>query len=201
MTKTSKGQPNTTPERQRFERRAIRLRKEIDELEEVLFSVNSKDPQLRCDYLKTFRAEIIRSFVISLHLEIEDLLHAILFDYLAKRNRRLTKKETIRIVEDMRSSDLIHWCGRLNIVTPRQYRSLVELNRVRNACAHHWLLDLPRFRQVGPKGKRKRQRVPTVTYQNKDLFAARIFLDDFYPVYSRIYLKLLFRVWKMQGKL
>jgi hypothetical protein len=86
-------------------------------------------------------------------------------------------------------------------VTPLQYRNLLELNRIRNTCAHRWLLDLPRFRQVGPKGKRKRQRVPTVTYQSRNLFAGRTFLDEFCPVYSGIYLKLLFRVWKMQGRL
>jgi hypothetical protein len=139
--------------------------------------------------------------VLSLHLAIEDLLRAILFDFVARQNRRLTKKETIRIVNDLRSADLIHWCGRLNLLSPRHYDALLELNRIRNRCAHHWLLDLPSSKRVGPKGKRKRITVPAVSYQNKSLFAKRTFVDDFSPVYSGLYLKLLFRVWKMQGKL
>ena len=145
--------------------------------------------------------EIQRSFVVHLHLATEDLLHAILFDFQAGQNRRLTKRETIRIVDEMRSAELIHWCGRLNLVTPRQFRDLLELNRIRNACAHHWILDVSRSRMVGPKGNRKRSRTPVVVYKNKNLFSRRTFVVEFCPIYSKLYLKLLYRVWRIQGKL
>jgi hypothetical protein len=201
MKKTAKAANDIARKRQRFVKRAECLRREIDSLEDTLFSVNERDPELRCKYLKTFRTEIMRSFVLSLHLAIEVLLRAILFDFVARQNRRLTKKETIRIVNDLRSADLIHWCGRLNLLTARQYEALRELNRIRNACAHHWLLDLPSSKRIGPKGKQKRITVPAVSYQNTSLFAQRTFVDDFSPLYSGLYLKLLFRVWKMQGKL
>ena len=181
--------------------KAARVKTEIEDLENFLYSINAEDPELRYEYLKTYRAEILRSFVVHLHLAIEDLLHAILFDFLARQNRRLTKKETIHIVNEMRSAELIQWCGRLNLVTPLQYRNLLELNRIRNSCAHNWIVNVPRSRMIGPKGKRKRRKIPVVIYGNSNLFNRRTFIDDFCPVYSKLYLNLLFRVWRLQGKI
>lgn len=181
--------------------RTQRIEKEIEDLEHCLFKVNAKDAGLRYENLRTFRVEIQRSFVLSLHLAIEDLLHALLFDFLAQQNPRLTKKETIKIVRDMRSAELVHWCGRLKLITPTQYRDLLDLNRIRNACAHNWILDVPRFKQVGRPGSRKRIRVPTVSYRDRNLFSRNTFLDEFLPKFSGIYLKLLSKVWKMQGKI
>lgn len=183
-----------------YAQRALRLKAEIERLEHDLFSVNARDPRLRCEYLKTFRTEIMRSFVVSLHLATEDLVRAILFDFLARQNHRLTKRETVRIVDDMRSAELVHWCGRLNLVTPLQYKNLLELNRIRNGCAHHWLLDVPNSKPIGSKGRR-RIKTPAVVYQGKSLFIPQTFVDEFSPVYSKLYLKLLFRVWKIQGKI
>jgi len=79
----------------------------------------------------------MQNFVFHMHLAIEDLLRALLFDFLVKRNRQLTKKKAIRIVEDLWSADLVDWCGRLKLVKPRQYKQLLELNRVRNKCGHN----------------------------------------------------------------
>lgn len=180
---------------------AGRLRAEIETLENSLFNLDARDPYLRCENLKTYRFEIMRTFVVSLHLAIEDLLHAILFDFLARQNRRLTKKETIKIVDGLRSAELIHWCGRLNLVTPSQYSDLIELNRIRNACAHQWILGLSRTKRVGPKWRKKRIRVPIVVYGTKNLFTSKTFTDEFCPVYSGLYLKLLTKVWRMQGRL
>jgi hypothetical protein len=189
------------PKTSTYANKANRLKAEIEELQHSLFNIEATDPQLRYENLKTFRAEIMRTFVLSLHLAIEDLLHAILFDFLARHNRRLTKRETIRIVDEMRSADLIHWCARLNLVTSAQYRNLLELNRIRNACAHNWILDLPRSRRIGQKGMRKRIKVPIVVYKGGNLLTKKMFTDEFCPVYSGLYLNLLLRVWKMQGKL
>lgn len=187
--------------KQRFERRSQYLRAEVDELEDSLFSVRYRDPELRYEYLKTFRTEMMRSFVMSLHLAIEDLLRAIFFDFVVRQNRRLTRRDTIRIVRDVRSADLIHWCGRLNLVTQKQYEDLLELNRIRNACAHNWLPDLPRRHRIGPRGKRRQIKLPTVAYKARNLFVSKTFVEEFAPTYSGIYLKLLLRVWKMQGKI
>jgi len=191
----------STKSKNGFARKAERLRAEIEELQDSLFNINEKDPYLRHLNLKSLRDEVLRSFVISLHLAMEDLLHAILFDFLAKQNRRLTKKETIRIVNDMRSAELIHWCGRLKLISPLQYSNLLELNRIRNTCAHQWILDWVQIKRVGPRGRRKQIKIAVVRYKDQNLFSHNIFAEEFYPVYSRLYLKLLFRVWKLQGKL
>ena len=182
-------------------RKAGRLRAEIEDLANDLFNLNDRDPYLCCENLKTYRLEIMRTFVVSLHLATEDLLHAILFDFLARQNRRLTKKETIKIVDGMRSAELIHWCGRLNLVTPPQYENLLDLNRIRNACAHQWLLDITRTRRVGPKRRRRSVRVPIVEFERKNLFTGSTFAEEFCPKYSGLYLKLLEKVWRMQGKI
>jgi hypothetical protein len=59
-------------------------------------------------------------------MAIEDLLRAHLFDFLVKRNRQLTKKKAIRIVEDLWSADLVDWCGRLKLIKPKQYTATVR---------------------------------------------------------------------------
>ncbi len=191
----------TDATRQSFAKRADRLKSEINDIEEFLFNIRAKDPYLRFRNLETFRIEIFRSFVISLHLAMEDLLRALLFDFVARQNRRLTKKETIRMVDQLRSAELIRWCGHLKLLTPLQYKNLLELNRIRNACAHNWILDLHHVKRIGPKGKKRNIRIPAVEYLGKSLFAGQTFTDEFVPIYGRLYLKLLFRVWKIQGKL
>ena len=200
-TRDEKSTPSRAPKANSgLARKAERLKVDIEELEHFLFSIHAKDPRLRYEYLKDFRIEIVRSFIINLHLATEDLLHAILFDFLARQNRRLTKKETIRIVDNMRSADLIHWCRRLNLVTPLQYTNLLELNRVRNACAHNWVFDLSQSQKTGMSTGTKRHKAPAVLYKGHNIFSGRSAIDDFHGVFSSLYLKLLFRVWKIQGK-
>jgi hypothetical protein len=184
-----------------FVKKADRLKSVIDKLEDSLYSINERDPRLRYEYLKTYRVEILRGFVVHMHLATEDLLKAILFDFFVRQNKRLTTKETKRIVDEMRSFELIQWCGRLNLITTLQYRQLLELNRVRNGSAHHWILDLPKYKRVMMKNAKRRIRVPVVVYNNKNLFNSRVFADEFCPTYGSLYLKLLWKVWKMQGKL
>ena len=104
-------------------------------------------------------------------------------------------------MDEMKSSDLVHWCGRLKRINKEQYRGLIKLNRIRNACAHNWILHIPKNRSVVVKGKRVRFRVPRVIYNNKNLFIEKNFLDDFCPTYGHLYLALLFKVWRLQGKI
>lgn len=179
--------------------KAERLRAEINTLSDSLYGLKDKDSYVRYYNLKIYRAEVLRSFVVHMHLASEDLLKAVLFDFLAKQNRSLPKKAAVRIVDEMKSAELIHWCSRLKLITPKQFKNLLELNRIRNACAHRWILDSPKIKRVGIM--RKRVRTPTVTYNSKDLFDPKVFLDEFCPVYGQLYLKLLFRVWRIQGKL
>lgn len=188
-------------ERDRLFRKAAKLRVEVNELAAFLYNLRDRDLRLQCDNLKTYRTEMLRGFLISLHLAIEDLLKALLFDFLVKNNRSLPTRGTIRMVDDMRSVEIMHWCRRLKVISTKRFEQLLELNRVRNACAHNWIIDIPKTRHLVHRGRRRRERVPAVTYKNKNLFDPKVFSDDFLSVYSNLYLKLLFRVWRVQGKI
>src|SRR6185437_4327314 len=122
----------------RNHKRNEKLRAEINEICDSLYGLNERDPRTRYYNLKTYRADVLRGFVFHMHLACEDLLRAVLFDFLAKHNRSLPRKAAIRIVDDIKSAELIHWCSRLKLVSPTQFKYLLELNRVRNACAHKW---------------------------------------------------------------
>jgi hypothetical protein len=181
-------------------RKAERLRATVQELADSLYGLDDRDLWLRCENLKSYRVELMRGFVVYIHLALEDLLRALLFDFLRRHNRSLLRKTTIRIVDDLKSADLVHWCGRLKVLSQRQYSDLMELNRIRNACAHNWLFDLSRAAPRAAKVKR-RMRAPRVIYKNNNLFAQKTFEDEFCTVYSNLSLKLLFKVWRLQGRL
>jgi hypothetical protein len=70
--------------------KAGRLKAEIERLVDFLYNTNSKDTYLRYKGFKTYRVEVQRSFILYVHLAIEDLLRALLFDFVAKQNKPLT---------------------------------------------------------------------------------------------------------------
>jgi hypothetical protein len=108
------------------------LKAETDALAASLYGLNSEDEHQRYLNYQTYKREVIRNFVLYLHLALEDLAPC-LFDFLVKRNKQLTKKKAIQIVNDLWSADLVEWCARLKLVKPKQYKQLIELNR-RNKC-------------------------------------------------------------------
>ena len=86
--------------------------------------------------------------------------------------------------------------GLLKLVRPKQYKQLLELNRIRN----NWVLEIKRSR-VTAGGRRRLVRVPSIIFEGQNLFDEQVFTDRFLKVNSKIYLKLLFIAWKLQGKL
>lgn len=184
-----------------FVRKSEAVKADIDSLLASFYGIGDKDARFKYEQLKTYRAEVQRGFVLYTHLAIENLLRALLFDFLAKLNRRMSKKELIRVVDDMRSADLVHWCGRLRLVKPKCYKTLLELNRIRNACAHNWVLDVTKYRRKGPNRPRYQRRGFFLTYQGKGLLDREVLLHDFCPTYGRVYLSLLSKVWRLQGKI
>lgn len=191
-----------TPKRSRgntYSRRADNLRIEIDKIGHELYSINASDARSRYNSLRTYRTELLRGFVLYTHLAIEDLLKAILSDFIQSQNKILRVNDVWKTVRDMRSAETIHWCARLNLIRRKQYQDLLELNRIRNACAHNWVLDIPRVKKIVVAKTKKQIRVPVVHYKSRDLFDAGIFFDEFLPTYGPIYLKLLWRVWKRRG--
>jgi hypothetical protein len=182
----------------RTERQCTNLKTEIDEIVCLLYGTDNKDIDVRYYNLKTYRAEIFRSFILHMHLAIEELLRALLFDFMVRQNRQLKSKETIRTLNDLRSAEIVHWCGRLRLVTPKQYDELLELNRIRNKCAHHWLLDIPKYKVIRFGNNKKRVTIPVVTYKGKNVMTRDVFVRSFTRTVGNVYLKLLFRVWKIQ---
>jgi hypothetical protein len=73
----------------RLARKVEVLKAKIDKLSDPLYNLNARDPELRYEKLKTYRAEVIRGFVVYMHLAIEDLLTALFFDFLVRLNRSL----------------------------------------------------------------------------------------------------------------
>ncbi len=188
------------PSQDSYKRKSDKLKSQIDALAASLYGLNNRDQGLRYYNLQTYQIEVMRNFVFYMHLGIEDLLRALLFDFLVKRNQQLTKKRAIRIVEDLWSADLVDWCGRLKLIKPKQYKQLLELNRVRNKCGHNWSLEVKRKR-VKTGGKSRRVRVPSVIFEGRNLFDEEVFTSRFLKVYSKIYLKLLSIVWKLEGRI
>jgi hypothetical protein len=135
-----------------------------------------------------------------MHLAIEDLLKDILGDRLRRESKLFKVKQIRKTLRNMRSLEILEWCGRLGLITPSQYTHLTELNRIRNTCAHNWVLEIPKYRRVtGTAGKKQWKRTPVVHFRNKNLLSEKVFFDDFLPVYSRIYPNFLARVWKRKG--
>lgn len=194
---------HNSPTRKRdvFLRKSESLKAEIDGLVSSLYGIEGKDTKLRYENLKTYRAEIQRSFVLYMQLAIENLLRALLFDFLTKHNIALSKKELKKTVDDMKSADLIHWCSRLRTITQKRYTQLLELNRIRNACVHNWILDAPKYKKLAGGRQPKRIRLPVVTYKGRNLLDREVFLEDFCPTYGRMYVQLLGTVWRKQGKI
>jgi hypothetical protein len=180
-----------------------RLLDELQQVRDELYGTADRDPTVRYENLKTYRIEMLRGFVLYTHLAMEDILKDFLIDFLRKRKKGSTVRQLKKSVRDMRSAEILAWCHRLNLITNRQYEQLVELNRIRNACGHHWLLGIPRYRTILDRETKRKTRIkmPVVRYNNKNLFAWDTFADEFMPVYGRLYLKLLFKDWKMRGVL
>lgn len=179
-------------------RRIEKLKTGIGRLSSDLYGLDNGDDQARLENFKTYKVEVVRSFVLHLQLSIENLLKQLLVYRLKWESRIFKVKQIKNFVEDMRSRDIVGWCGRLNLVTKKQYDGIVELNRVRNSCAHNWLLDLPHYRK---DKSGKWVKIHVVRFNRKNLLNENVFRDEFMSVYSNIYLKLLGKVWRIKGYL
>ena len=182
-----------------FERKEKRLQAEIEKLIANLYNTNARDSRLRYENLKTYRIEIIRGFIVYAHLAMEDLLRDFVVDFIKHQTRLFPIRKVKNMVEGMRSAEVIEWCARLNLVAKKQYEFIKELNKVRNSCAHNWLLDIPRYKKVASKKMKKWIKTPVVRFNNKNLFNEKVFRNEFLPLYSKIYLKLLWKDWRVKG--
>ena len=147
------------PKAPKISRREELLRSEIKQLSDALYNLEDNDAYLRFENLKTYCVELIRSFILYTHLAIEDILRDFLVDFFRHQRRSLAVRRSRKFVQDLRSLELIEWCYRLKLITTQEHGALSELNRVRNACAHNWLLDIAKTKTIIEKATRRRRRI------------------------------------------
>ena len=184
-----------------FARRIRRLRSDIEEISTTLYNTNARDPHLRMLNLKTFRIELLRGSILYMHMALYDLLRELLVAHVSNHRKYIRANAVKKYVEDLRSAEVVAWCGRLNLVSEKQYKALVELNSVRNACAHNWILDIPKVRKSAKGSTGKRGREPVVKFNSQDLFDRSVFFEQFWPLYGGTYRRLLGKVWRLQGRI
>ncbi|HEX4033847.1 MAG TPA: hypothetical protein VHX66_05335 [Solirubrobacteraceae bacterium] len=147
------------------------------------------DPENEDDHLAMavdFRRDTTRLVIFNFALAIEDVLKSLLY-YRLNTSRAVTAAATKRYVQDMGTHDAIALAARLKIVNKDLYRSLVDLNRLRNKAAHEWLLDSYRVVRLGAGSKRKR------TYRLEWLgtrLTPERMKHEFIPFYGDVYLTL-----------
>ncbi len=181
--------------------RERRLTKETTDLVNYLYNTGEKDPELRYHNLKEYRNEVLRGFVIYLHLALEDLLKQLLVEFLKQTTRSPKVRNLRRFVTGLRSTDILEWCLRLELVSKTQYVDLKTLNSIRNSCAHNWSIAIPKYKKIAVRrpALSKWKRTPTVLFRGKDLLNRRVFVDEFLPVYGPMHGKLPGILWRAQG--
>jgi len=122
-----------------------------------------------------------------------------LVDFIRKQSKSFGVRKITKIVDGFRSADIIEWCLRFNLITKRQYLFIKDLNRIRNSCAHNWILDIPKYKKIIQNRNVKWIKTPIVRYNNKNLFNEKVFSKEFLPNYGSIYIKLLDKNWRIKG--
>lgn len=178
--------------RRRADREWARIRGLLDSL----YGSAADDPETGHLNLKTARVEVVRAFVFYLQGAIEELLRALLFHALASRGRRAAVRQRIALVKSLGAREVLDWCRGFGVIDSPVHQDLVELNRVRNVCAHHWVLDSYRVKRDKRSGRRTR--TPTLQFRGRSLLKDRVLLESFCPTFGPIYLRLLGRVWRLQ---
>ncbi len=133
------------------------MQKDIDGIIKLFYNINDKDPQLRYEWLKTYRSDIIRVSVISLHLAIEDILKGLLIESL-KQNKVYKVRELKEFINKMESSKIVVWAGLLGLINREEHSKLKKLNEIRNRLAHNWLIDIPKYKRNNKTKKIKKFR-------------------------------------------
>jgi hypothetical protein len=141
------------------------------------------DPAGKYLRAESFKENVIRLIVFDMHLAVEELLRAHVFDALSQRSQR--RGETVRYVEGLSSRQALDLAAQLGVIDGATYGRLRDLNRLRNRAAHHWQLDDPLRHRSGAGGEHDR-----LSWDGGELTADRV-KSEFLPVYGDIYAELL----------
>ncbi len=138
------------------------------------------DPGAKYLRADSFRENVIRLIVFDMHLAIEELLRAHIYDSLSPRSER--KEETVEYVKGLSSRAALELAAQLGVIEAHVYERLRLLNALRNRAAHHWDLGEPlRHRSAAPGA---------LSWNGRPLTPA-VVKDEFLTVYGSIYAALL----------
>jgi hypothetical protein len=140
----------------------------------------SDDPGARYLRADSFRENVIRLIVFDMHLAIEELLRAHIYDALALRSER--KDETPDYVKGLSSRAALELAAQLGVIDAEVYERLRRLNSLRNRAAHHWDLGEPLRHRSGT--------ADPLSWNGKPL-TPEVVKDEFLTVYGSIYDALL----------
>ncbi len=143
------------------------------------------DPAGKYLRAESFKENVIRLIVFDMHLAVEELLRAHVFDALSQRSQR--RAETVRYVEGLSSRQALDLAVQLGVIDGVTYGRLRDLNRLRNRAAHHWDLDEPLRHRSPAAGEHDR-----LSWDGGELTPDRV-KSEFLSVYGDIYAKLLQR--------
>lgn len=145
----------------------------------------SEDPDERYLRADSFRENVIRLIVFDMHLAIEELLRALVFDALSARSSR--RGETVAYVKGLSSRQTLDLSAQLGVIDDDAYERLRELNALRNRAAHHWAPDEPLQHRSGDTGEAYLLR------WNGDSLTPAVVKREFLSTYGTIYAALLAR--------
>jgi hypothetical protein len=134
---------------------------------------------------EAFKDNVVRLIVFDMHLSIEELLRAHVFDVLSQRSRR--RGETAHYVEGLSSRQALDLAAQLGVVGGAVYERLRDLNRLRNGAAHHRVLDDPLRHRSGAGSEHD-----LLSWYGGALTPDRV-KSEFLSVYGDIYAALLKR--------
>jgi hypothetical protein len=134
-----------------------------------------------------FRSSTYRMIIMELHLAIESVLHDILYDALPKR-RVFTAQQNRSFVDALSFSTAVDLAARFGILNRKGYQELLRLNKIRNRCAHDWILGQYKVTRGRRAGSGRRQY--KVDFDGKDLFKPDVFKHEFLPHYGDFYQEL-----------
>lgn len=180
----------------RVEARIRKLTREIDEIDGFFYGSNKEKNRFGyMGMLERKRDDIVRSVVLQLHTAIEELMTDGLFDWIlgtkhlkSRRKRRATRRGQAleRMMGRLGFDAKLDFAVVTNLFRPKMVERLRELNRMRNKCAHHWILDTPNRRSGQARGKRPR----LLTSGGRDLHngtVLREFVSEFGHAYFLIF--------------
>lgn len=179
---------------QRVEMTIRRLTKQIDALSALFYgSHKQSDRFLYAAMLEHRLDDFVRAAVLQMHTAIENLLTGAIGNELlgVRPRQRKAKSRAVRTVRGRASvaflegptslgfAQKVRLASALGIVTTRVAKELEELNKIRNACSHHWLLNV----RIRRNRRRHKPKPPLVSYHGRSLHQTAVF-DDFLGEYS-----------------